>query len=91
MTAILKSTEQTGEEFVGAEGLGQVLLHSAVATKNYTLQIRSKIDTVWVDTDVIFDGVGLQTFYSSPDWVYRMVAEDAASVGAVAYFTNIGL
>ena len=91
MSQILKDTEQVGQVFTGFAGLGQILLHSAVAGKSYTLQVNSGVDNVWVDTDVSFEGDGLQTFYTVPDWVYRMSGEDLASVGAEAFFTILGL
>ena len=91
MSQILESTEQVGRTFTGFAGLGQILLHGAISGKSYTLQANSGVDIIWVDTDVSFDGNGLQTFYTVPDWKYRMSAEDAASIGAQAFFKILGL
>lgn len=87
---ILESTQQNGNPFKAGNGLSQVLVVDAVASSDYTLQVRINSDYAWVELDVSFSDDGVQTFYSNKDFEYRFIT-DAAGVGATAEYILIGL
>lgn len=90
MREVLTQSQQTGDEFKASLGIAQVLLTNAQSGETYKFQVRSKLDSTWVDTDVEFTANGVQTFYVSSEFLYRMIAEAPGGIGARAFLTELG-
>lgn len=106
MAKILEYTDvDYGREFRAGTGLSQITLFTINAAGiEYTLQVKSPEDPIfdipfasenekWASTDVIFDGAGIQTFYTSKDFIYRLsiVPQSPSIAGSIAFYVLIGL
>ena len=85
MTEILSTTDASGDAFAATGGHTTVLLDTFVEGNPWILQVESP-NKVWVNTDIVFTGVGIQDFTTVAGLSYRL---SGGAMGARAYVSEM--
>lgn len=84
MTEVLSTTDTTGS-FTATGGHTTVLVDTFVDGNPWILQVESP-NKVWVNTDIVFTGVGIQDFTTVAGLAYRL---SGGAMGARAYVSEM--
>ena len=89
MTEILSTTQTTSSEFIPVNGGAyQILLIHNGGT--WTLQVQYPGLTNWTDTDITWDGSGIQRMYLIIGWTYRISGGTLGARATIGSETGTG-